>query len=416
MQNKGRENLLVLLLSLIWGFIFLDRMAIAFLTPELANVFHMSNTQIGQIMLATTLAYALSALLFSSFIDRTLGSRRGLATTVLLTSVFAAASAISRDYHDLLVFRILTGACEGPIFPLTMAILSRHSSEGRYALNVGLVQAGVTVICLTLGPTAVTHLEALFTWKVAFAISALPSLLLGIIAFRFLPEDSRSARVGEHDDPKSSASNRLGLVGSVLRVRNVWLSVVVCTLTLSGMWLSYTFGPLYWVKSARLTAAQMGNLASIMGLLQIFWVIGIPAISNYVGRRNASTVFLAIASAQMLSLYFVGPSFWTVSFYVVAGGIAGSATSLYMSLLGVESVPKRLAATSSSLIMGTAEIVGGAAAPMIAGSYADALGLPVVLLIGGICLAAGALLSLFFKETKAARQAAVSTRLSTFAD
>ncbi|MBN3778652.1 MFS transporter [Burkholderia sp. Ac-20345] len=406
------ENLLVLLLALVWGFIFLDRLAIAFLTPELVNVFHMSNTQIGQIMLTTTLAYSASAISLTSYIDRKIGSRIGLAVLVILTSVFAGASAMSGTFSTLLVFRVLTGACEGPIFPLMMAILFRHSSPGRYAVNVGFVGAGVVIICLTLGPIAVTHIAAIFDWKAAFILSCLPSLLLGFAVFFFLRHDAIPGDEPEADEKSGGFRQRIADTVSTLLVRNVWLSVVVCTLTLSGMWMGYTFGPLYWVKIGNLSTEKMGSLASISGFFQIIWVIGIPIASNYIGRRAAAILFLGLAAAQMLSLYFVGPSTTTTTMYVLLGGVAGSATTLFMALLSVESVPPRLAATASSLIMGTGEILGGAVAPMVAGAYADRLGLPVVLFIGGACLAMGAVVSIFFKETRAPRRAKSSTALT----
>lgn len=412
MKIEKSENLLVLLLALVWGFIFLDRLAIAFLTPELVNVFHMSNSQIGQIMLMTTLAYSASAISLTSYIDRRIGSRIGLTILVILTSVFAGASAISSTFSTLLVFRILTGACEGPVFPLMMAILFRHSSPGRYAANVGFVGAGVVIISLTLGPIAVTHLAAIFDWKTAFILSCVPSLLLGFVVFFFLRHAPIPGDDAQSDENAGGFRERIVDTVSALRVRNVWLSIVVCTLTLSGMWMGYTFGPLYWVKIGNLSTEKMGSLASTSGLFQLLWVVGIPIASNYIGRRAAAIVFLGLAAAQMLSLYFVGPSTATTTMYVLFGGVAGSATTLFMALLGVESVPPRLAATSSSLIMGTGEILGGAIAPMVAGAYADRLGLPVVLFIGGVCLAVGAIASIFFKETRLTFRSKSSTPLT----
>jgi hypothetical protein len=70
-----------------------------------------------------------------------------------------------------------------------------------------------------------------------------------------------------------------------------------------------------------------------------------------------------------------------------------------MGTIPSETIPHRLLATSLGLVMGVGEILGGVAAPTLAGMAADEHGLAAPLILQGACAAAGAIFALFLKET-----------------
>ena len=74
-MNTGRlfryENKLLILLSLIFGFVLFDRMALSFLVPFFDKELGLNNTQIGLLTSLLALGWAISGYLTGALSDKT---------------------------------------------------------------------------------------------------------------------------------------------------------------------------------------------------------------------------------------------------------------------------------------------------------------------------------------------------------
>src|SRR5437868_3485441 len=113
---------LAIFLSLTYGFIFIDRLALIFLLPIIAPELHLNNTNIGQINFWMTLAWDISTLFFAMLSDKIGYRKRVLVPLILLTSVFSGLTALASSFMILLLIRMANGASEGPFAPLSATI------------------------------------------------------------------------------------------------------------------------------------------------------------------------------------------------------------------------------------------------------------------------------------------------------
>ena len=127
------ENVLVLLMSLANGVVALDRLAVSFLSPYIVAEFHISNTQLGLLASALSVAVAGSGYLLASLADSTRKRKQILLVMLLLFSVCSSLSGLAGGFAFLLVARGVLGLTEGPIVPIAQSIVAIESSEHRRA-------------------------------------------------------------------------------------------------------------------------------------------------------------------------------------------------------------------------------------------------------------------------------------------
>ena len=152
-------------------------------------------------------------------------------------------------------------------------------------------------------------------------------------------------------------------------------------------------------------------MALVMGVGGGGGMLSVPVVftlSDRFGRKRLLIACAALAVTLPLSLLY-----WT-------GGVVGLATLCFLGFAGAgagglsiglvpgESVEARNRGTALGIVMATAEIAGGFAAPALAGAVADRAGLAAVLVIAGGCAFTAMLLALGVRETAPRRVQAVA--------
>jgi predicted MFS family arabinose efflux permease len=136
------------------------------------------------------------------------------------------------------------------------------------------------------------------------------------------------------------------------------------------------------------------------GFASLFWVLAIPWLSDRIGRKPA-VIAASLASAVQLMLLFMSPgSGLAMSAQLLLGGMIGCTPVIYISVIGMESVPRKYQATACALIMGPAELLGGTVAPWAAGMIADRSSLPASMALGAGVMFVTALIGLGLIETR----------------
>lgn len=387
-QNQPRfyEYRIVALIFLAWGFIFLDRTALAYIVPSLVEELNLSNGQIGQINMWQTIGYAVAGPIIGIYSDRT-GKRKSLLiVAIIATSIFSALSALANSYPALLIVRFLVGASEGPILPLAMTMVAAASSNGRFGRNAGIVNAGVAVIASTLGPILVTQLVSVTNWHMAFVLVSVPSFILAILIWKFTIEVKPTVLKTKENTEKQKSS-----FIEIFKYRNVVISLFISICCMAGLWILYSFAPLYLTTVGKFSIEKMGLIMSSMGIMTILMTIVVPLFSDYFGRKTALIVFSCLASLAPLGLFLFPSSFAGSGSLILFGGLLGSIAPIYMNIIPEESLPFHLKATSSAFIIGIGEVVGSFILGG-AGAAADTYGLSFVMVVAA---AAALLMALF---------------------
>ncbi|MGA8134086.1 MULTISPECIES: MFS transporter [unclassified Pseudomonas] len=392
-NNKaGYENTLLCVLFVTFGFVFFDRLALAFLFPFMAKELQLSNSHLGMLSSVLALAWALSGALVGAWSDRRGVRKPLLVIAVILFSLCSALSGLVTGFLSLLLFRGIMGLAEGPILPLSQSLMVEASSPHRRGLNMGLLQGSAAgLLGAVIGPPVLIALAEAYGWRHAFVISLVPGLVIAGLIWRYVrPDEPRHAPV--LSDKQSG--HRLAL----LKSRNIVLCTLISCVFLTWFITLISFTPSFLVSVRGYSPPTMGAIMSCLGAAWVLWGFAVPAISDRIGRRPTLVIFSLIAACCPMALLYA-PSSMILGVLMVLTYTGLGCFTLFMATIPAETVPREVIATALGMIMGVGELIGGFVAPTVAGFAADRFGLSIVMWIscGGALLAA--VLSLFLKET-----------------
>jgi MFS family permease len=386
-NNKVYENKLIILFFLTWGFLFIDRLAISFVMPVIVPELNISNTQVGIINMAFTIAWGVSAIVFSGIADRMGNLKRWLLISGFLTAIFGAACALSTSFETLVLFRTLVGIAEGPFSTFIMAMLGKSIAKGRLGFGVGVVNAGVSVIAITLGPILLTQLVAVTTWQMSFLVAASPGLIFMLVVWRFVKPvaDELPGAAGEGAAGEGAAAEppkpRKNMFAELWSYRNFRVCCVLAATHMSGYYVMQIFASLYWTEVAGLDVQTMGFLISGMGIFGIITSVALPKISDIFGRKPVMLIAYVLCVLPSLSMFLLPGSTLSMVLYVLLAGLPGALGIFWINLIPIETLPPYLTSTGISIPMSMGEFIGGAAITTFAGAIADAYGLPTMMII-----------------------------------
>ena len=419
-QWSSYENRVLGILFLTFGFVFFDRLALNFLFPKIADEFALTNKHLGLLASTLALSWALSGVFFGWLSDR-IGARKPLLIGAVV--VFSAASLLSGlavGFITLLLCRLLMGLAEGPVLPLSQAILVAESSESRLGLNMGLVQSSAPgLLGIVIGGPVVIFLTETVGWRWAFYISFVPGFLLAISICRFIKEpkaeaqQSRPAQIEEQSPDKEPGKgpDKVNFL-SLLKHRNIVLSIVISCFFVTWFIVITTFTPVFLIDEKGFAPEQVSAVMVCIGIGHVFWGFAVPGLSDRIGRKTAMIIFSFLSVLAPVFMIFIH-TVWLMSVLVGLSYAGLGCFVLFMSTIPAETVSRAQLATALGLVMGIGEIAGGFLGPSIAGYTADIYGLnaPMWIAAGGALVAA--VTSLFLIETapvKTGKSAANSPR------
>lgn len=117
-----QHDRLFALLAIAAGLIFLQGYMIAPLIPRLAEIFQVSAQEIGFIVPAYMLSYALAALFYGVLSDR-FGRWPVIQTSMVVFIACTALTATAQTAAQMSFWRLLTGLGASGVIPLTFALI-----------------------------------------------------------------------------------------------------------------------------------------------------------------------------------------------------------------------------------------------------------------------------------------------------
>jgi MFS family permease len=391
------ETRLIWVLTITFGFVFLDRNAANFLMPFIADDLHFNNQQVGLVASALSFTWAVAAFLGGAYSDRTGNRKSLLLITVIAFSLCSFASGLALSFLTLFATRLLMGLAEGPILPIAQSLVAIESTAARRGNNMGVMQNfGSNLLGSFAAPLVLVAIASTFNWRWAFFLSGVPGLIMALLIAKFIRQPTAPA--------VPPAETNMGY-GEMLRHRNMWLCMLMAIFMVAWMVLGWAFLPLFYIKVRHMTNGQMSVLMSVLGLSAAFFSFVVPALSDRFGRRPVIVIFSFIGLlVPLAALYFQG-SLFVLGTLIFIGWSASGTFPLFMGTVPSETIPARYVATSLGMVVGLGEILGGVGAPAIAGRAADLYGLQAPLVIMAFCAVVGTVLALFLRETAPIRLA-----------
>lgn len=174
---RGRNTLLLALLSLGWIFNYAHRMAVPPLIPIIKSELGITNAQAGLLMTSLLLPYALIQVPAGYFGDR-LGRKKLVVVSILGYSLASSFMILAREYWQLLSVRALYGIFAGLYYAPSTALISDIFREKKgSALGIFMIgpPIGTAIAPLIVVPVALT-----FEWRTSFVVLSLMSALIGL--------------------------------------------------------------------------------------------------------------------------------------------------------------------------------------------------------------------------------------------
>ncbi|HTY48465.1 MAG TPA: MFS transporter [Steroidobacteraceae bacterium] len=385
----------LLLLGLAFGFAYLDRMAITFLSPYVVKDLHLDNTQMGALGSALSITWALGAYFIGRWSDRRGARKPFLLAALLVFSGCSLLSGLARSYAALFAARAVMGAVEGPFLPICLAIITAVTVQERRGLNAGIAQNVFgSILGTAVAPVVLVYVADRLGWHAAFYASGIPGLILAVLIWRFIPEPPRVA-------PAADASHDSAF--SMLANRNIALCAGISCMMVGSMVTGSIYLPLYFTEVRGLTPATMAWIMFVLGFCPAVGGVLVPWLSDRIGRRPPMIVFCALlALCPLAALYIRGPlPLMTALMFV--GWLGAGTFPLFMGIVPAEALAFRSAAAAMGLVVAVGELTGGVFSPLLGGWAADRFTLAAPLLLQAVLPLLAMVLALGLRETNPRR-------------
>ena len=398
--DTSYEWKIVLLLTLGFGLVGLDRWIIAPLLPSIMRDLSLNYQDVGMIFGALGITWGIFAIFTGRLSDK-IGHRKILIISLVIFSLASGFSGAAMGLTSLILIRALMGVSEGAFCPTSFAATAVAAKPSRRGALQGLQQSGFALFGLGLGPIIATQLMLVVpSWREVFWVVAIPGFILAALLFFVLrePEQTQGGQLLILE--KQAESKEKVNWFALLKTRNILLSMIGLFCTMSCVFVISAMVPLYLENYLKLTPQDMGIVVSAIGFGGFLGQFLVPTFSDWIGRRAAS-ILSFLGSAIFIYLFANAPAtvmslfglLFVLSFFSL-GLIA-----LLSGPIAAESAPAGLVASSIGLVVGAGEIFGGGIAPVLSGIIAENYGIQNIFYLSLVGALIGMVISFFIKET-----------------
>ncbi len=398
-QRPGRFRWIICgLLFAATALNYVDRQIIGILQPQLAQQFHWSETDYGNIVFWFQLAYALGYVVFGKLIDR-LGARLGYALAVSIWTIAHVAHAWASSLTSFMAARFAIGLGESGNFPSGLKAVAEWFPKQERAFATGIFNAGSNVGAIVT-PLIVPVITLTLGWRAAFLITG-SFTVFWLIAWLLIyrpPREQRRLRRSElaliesdpPDPPESIPWLRL------LQVPETW-AYATAKFLIDPIWWMYLFWlPDFLVKRHHLDLKTFGPplvavyVISDLGSIAGGWMSSRLLRAGF--TLNAARKWTMLLCAVLVTPIFAASyvdGLWSAVAIVALAAAAHQGFSCNLFTLPSDVFPRR-AVGSLVGIGGTAGAIGGMLLAKYAGWVLDRVGsfTPIFALAGSAYLLA----------------------------
>jgi predicted MFS family arabinose efflux permease len=383
----------VLILSLAFGLVGLDRLILPPLFPTMMKDLKLDYQDLGNLVGILAIAWGGSAILVGGLSDR-VGRRGVLVPAVVLFSVLSALSGVATGLMSLLVIRAVMGVAEGPVASIGVAVAVEASHPRRRGMNNGFFQCTIALFGQGFGPILATQLLLVMSWRKVFLIVGIPGLVMALLLWLVVREPSAVGMRSSETAPKRAPLKAL------FKHRNIPLSMAGLLCAMTGIFVLSAIMPNYLVDYLKLSSPQMGFVTSAIGFGGALGQLGLLTASDFTGRRSATLASFAVAAVFLWLFIHTGANPPVLFAYLsIAAMFNFGALAILAGPIPAEAAPLGLIASAAGIVIGAGEIFGGGIAPSIAGAVAQHLGIQytLYLALGGQIVGLG--ICSFLRET-----------------
>ena len=365
------EFKVVVLMTLGFGLVGLDRFILNPLFPVIQKELHLNYQDLGLISGVLALAWGVASVISGPLSDR-YGRMHVMLPAMIVFSLLAGTTGLATGLVSMMLVRCLMGLAEGGYVPSSIVATIEASKPSRMGLNIGIQQMAAPFVGLGLGPLiAVALLDALPSWRWVFVVVALPGLLLAYLIFRVMRHAPASA-VRELQTPVKFKD--------IAPLKSVWVNALVMVCLFTSTIPLAVFFPNYLTDQLQFSMESMSHMMAGLGVGSLVGTVLWPALSDKWGRKPLMVVGALVSATCLWLLPGFTHAGWSmfITVLLIAFMNAG-VVAITVGPMTHLTTPAHLVTTATGLAVGAAEILGGALAPALGGVMAEQWGIAEVL-------------------------------------
>ncbi|MCI0917366.1 MFS transporter [Pseudomonas stutzeri] len=353
---------------------YLDRINVGFAKLQMADQLQLSDAAFG---LGAGLFFV-GYILFevpSNLILKRVGARVWIARIMVSWGVLSACTLLVTTPAQFYVLRLLLGIAEAGFLPGVLYYLTLWFPTHRRGRMIALFMIGLPLSSVIGAPLSGWILEAfdglqgLRGWQWLFLLEGVPSVLLGLLALRLLPEGPQDAEwldlreqghllrdltVDEAQSPASGDSFRQGFFNlKVWMLGGIDFAILLSAYAM-GFWM-----PTFIRQAGVADASDIGLLTALPSIGAVFGMLALGASSDRFRERRWHIIlpFWIGAAAMAASTAFTDNVVATVLLFSIAQAAIIGAVPVFFSLPATF-LTGTAAATGFALACSLANIAG----------------------------------------------------------
>jgi MFS family permease len=382
--------------ALLWfcGFFnYADRQAIYSVFPLLKAEFNLDNEQLGLLGSAFMLVYAVTSP-FSGYTVDLISRRLLIALGLGFWSLICAATALSRNFVQLVLFRGVEGLGEAFYFPASMSVLADYHGPRTRSRAMSIHQTSV-YLGTAGGAVLAGFLGEYHGWRFPFWALGLTGLVYAAFLGLYLVEPAREAEA-KADGPKpignefeewaSAPADSASLPEKVVRIVTNPAAALLLAVFVGANFVATTFLtwlPLYLFEKFDLEVAQSSVISTAWPIASMVGALLGGVAADWAARRSAGGRILVQSVGLVIAAPFVFLAGRSPSLGIVIVGLIGAGlckgiydANIFASLFDVVAPKDRGTAAG---LMNTVGWTGGFVAPWAVGKASKAFGLGVAI-------------------------------------
>lgn len=409
---------IAMLLLFVISLTYVDRLNIAIAARHIQAEFAFDDVQIGLILSAFPLGYALFQIPGGVLADK-FGPRCLFAWALFLWSAFTALTAIAGDLPSagwwgiawsFFFFRLLVGIGEAPAFPAANKMVSLWMAASERSLGSGIFIAGLGVGGV-IAPPLIIWLASHWGWRASFWVTGalgLPLLVAWLWYVRDDPAEHRSVSQSELKWIRSPG--QAGSATARIRDRIPWRALfshpgvwaLVLSYFLAGyvayIFFTWSFKYIVDVRKVPEVAAAAWATGPFLAMAVLAplggWVSDrlVAALGRKRGRQVSVIGAMGLASLLLLLGGRIEHTYVAITLLALAAGFTGFAMVNWWA--ATTEIAEEFSGSLAG-IMNTAGNLGGAVSPSLTPLLAGTLGWTAALYVAAGAAALAALLWLF---------------------
>lgn len=286
-------------LLIVWIISMFDKsnMAIVMNNKTFLNELGLVGQQyrLGWLSSGLFLAYGICAPLWGFVVDR-IGPRRTAAISLVVWALTCFWSAVAANYESLLLSRIVLGAGEAALYPITLSLVANWFALKERGRATSFWWIGTMIGPMLVG-LVVTGLILAVGWRWQFNAMGILALILPLPMVLFLvkdrPQDHKAANAAEADLVTQGALERnedapgraLRTVRSTWSNYRFWLATIAIASNSIFFWGWSIWLPTYLRTARHFSFSASGYLTFVIFGFAVATILAVGAVSDRIFRR-----------------------------------------------------------------------------------------------------------------------------------